>query len=219
MGFIGSVNVKRVFWSILNGLLISILTFISVSVTMSISYFILKISLSDFNIIANKIAPISANIATLFFTYYFSYQMGKKLRSAQCLFAIILVISDIACGQIFFLIFPALPKVPLLTLGNFLLLVVQLLLSWQGLKWGEMSATNMDLPNQKLTFEQIVSRYKISLREKEVISLILLAMNNKEIAQKLFISEGTVKNHLKSIFKKLNIRNRVALVNIFKEIN
>jgi DNA-binding NarL/FixJ family response regulator len=48
----------------------------------------------------------------------------------------------------------------------------------------------------------------LSDREREVLKLIGLGATNREIAEKLMISEHTVKSHLRSILNKLNIRNR-----------
>lgn len=48
----------------------------------------------------------------------------------------------------------------------------------------------------------------LSDREREVISLIGKGSTNREIAEKLVISEHTVKSHLRSILNKLNLRNR-----------
>jgi DNA-binding CsgD family transcriptional regulator len=48
-------------------------------------------------------------------------------------------------------------------------------------------------------------------RELEICALISEGKNNKEIAAKIFISEGTVKNHLTSILKKLELRDRTQL--------
>ena len=45
-------------------------------------------------------------------------------------------------------------------------------------------------------------------REKEILRLIALGGTNKEIAQKLVISEKTVKNHISSIFQALHVTNR-----------
>lgn len=45
-------------------------------------------------------------------------------------------------------------------------------------------------------------------REYEVLSLLGNGMSNKEIARKLFLSEKTVKNHLNSIFKKIDVNDR-----------
>ncbi len=46
-------------------------------------------------------------------------------------------------------------------------------------------------------------------REKEVLSLIAQGASNREIAQTLYISEKTVKNHITHIFSRLNLRDRV----------
>jgi DNA-binding NarL/FixJ family response regulator len=45
-------------------------------------------------------------------------------------------------------------------------------------------------------------------REKEVLRLIATGDSNKEIAQKLYISEGTVKNHVTNILNSLDLRDR-----------
>ncbi len=49
---------------------------------------------------------------------------------------------------------------------------------------------------------------ELSPREKEVLNLIATGANNREIAQELYISEKTVKNHVTSILSKLNLRDR-----------
>lgn len=49
-------------------------------------------------------------------------------------------------------------------------------------------------------------------REREVISLIGEGLKNKQIAQRLFISETTVRHHLTSIFDKLGVSDRLELV-------
>ena len=46
-------------------------------------------------------------------------------------------------------------------------------------------------------------------REIEVLHLLLQGLNNKEISQKLFISNHTTKAHVASIYKKLGVANRV----------
>ena len=49
---------------------------------------------------------------------------------------------------------------------------------------------------------------ELTPREKEVLCLIARGANNKEIAQQLFISERTVKNHVTSILNRLSLRDR-----------
>jgi len=62
---------------------------------------------------------------------------------------------------------------------------------------------------QKVDCEELE---KLSSREKEIAQLTKTGLSNKEIADKLGITERTVKAHLSSIYEKLNIKDRVALV-------
>ena len=54
----------------------------------------------------------------------------------------------------------------------------------------------------------------LSPREKEVLELLRLGKTNKELAEELFISENTVKVHLRNIMEKLNASNRLHAINI-----
>ncbi len=60
---------------------------------------------------------------------------------------------------------------------------------------------------------------KLSRREQEVLLLISRNMNNSEIAEKLFIAEQTVKNHISSIYSKLGIHDRAAAIKMAKTAN
>lgn len=53
--------------------------------------------------------------------------------------------------------------------------------------------------------------YGITEKEYEVIQLVAEGFSNKEIAQKLFLSEGTVRNYLSPILEKLGLRDRTQL--------
>ena len=52
---------------------------------------------------------------------------------------------------------------------------------------------------------------ELSRREMEVIQHVIQGYKNRDIAQKLFISEKTVKNHLSAIFNKLGVADRLEL--------
>ncbi|WP_413534146.1 response regulator transcription factor, partial [Empedobacter brevis] len=52
----------------------------------------------------------------------------------------------------------------------------------------------------------------LSERQLEIVDLVKKGLTNKEIAEKLFISENTVKYHLKSIYTLLGIDNRNSLI-------
>jgi DNA-binding NarL/FixJ family response regulator len=58
----------------------------------------------------------------------------------------------------------------------------------------------------------------LSQREIELLRLIALGSNNKEIGEALFITEGTVKNHITHILGKLGVRDRIQAALKAKEI-
>lgn len=49
---------------------------------------------------------------------------------------------------------------------------------------------------------------ELTAREKEVLQLIATGYSNREIATELYITERTVKNHVNSILRSLNLRDR-----------
>jgi len=66
----------------------------------------------------------------------------------------------------------------------------------------EMSRTDRDqVPTPRLTD-----------RELEVLRLVATGLNNREVAKQLFISENTVKNHVRNILEKLQLHSRMEAV-------
>lgn len=63
-----------------------------------------------------------------------------------------------------------------------------------------------------LHWSNLVERYGVSPRELEILQLVAQGMSNKEIGATLFISEGTVKNHLYRIMRKTGTSNRTEIV-------
>ena len=57
----------------------------------------------------------------------------------------------------------------------------------------------------------------ITKRELEILSLIASGMSNREIAEKLFVSENTVKTHSSRLFDKMNAKRRTQAVQLGKE--
>src|ERR1700724_1815809 len=54
-------------------------------------------------------------------------------------------------------------------------------------------------------------RSPLSQRDREIVALVAQGFKNKEMAEKMFISEQTVKNHLHNIFDKLGVSDRLEL--------
>ncbi|MDX2160259.1 MAG: response regulator transcription factor [bacterium] len=57
----------------------------------------------------------------------------------------------------------------------------------------------------------LISETQLTEREREVVQLVAEGANNREIAQRLFISEGTVKTHISNILSQLGLRDRTQL--------
>ncbi len=74
----------------------------------------------------------------------------------------------------------------------------------------------LNLSEIKIQAEHLPKHYGITKREMEIINLVIQGDSNNEIAEKLFISPGTVKTHLYRIFKKTNSKNRYELMHLCK---
>jgi len=67
--------------------------------------------------------------------------------------------------------------------------------------------------------EDFIRRHEISPREADIIVEICNGLSNQEIADKLFISLQTVKDHTSRIYSKTNVRNRMQLMTLVQTIN
>ena len=68
-------------------------------------------------------------------------------------------------------------------------------------------------PKAPTTIEKTdISSFGLTEREIELIRLVSQGLNNKEISEALFLSEGTVKNNISTILSKLALRDRTQLV-------
>lgn len=61
-------------------------------------------------------------------------------------------------------------------------------------------------------------KFCLSQRELDVVSLIAKGLTNKEIGEKLFISEYTVENHLRSIYRKMDVNNRTSVAHLLLQM-
>lgn len=73
----------------------------------------------------------------------------------------------------------------------------------------EITAKIPDLLSRSNTF--FYEKYGLTEREAEIVKMVADGSSNKEIAEQLFLSEGTVRNYLSTILDKLSLRDRTQL--------
>jgi len=69
----------------------------------------------------------------------------------------------------------------------------------------------------EVTNGQILKEYGISDREAEIIGLLIEGLSNQQIAKQLYISPNTVKTHIKNIYAKVGVNNRLQLFSLLKQ--
>ncbi|MBN1197597.1 MAG: hypothetical protein JXA62_09345 [Candidatus Aminicenantes bacterium] len=95
--------------------------------------------------------------------------------------------------------------------GLFLIALIALFLYWHRTRMRRQAGRL----RQENEIDEFCRRFGISDREREVLILLLQGMNRTRIADKLIISDATVKNHTYSLYRKLNIRSRAQLFSLF----
>jgi DNA-binding CsgD family transcriptional regulator len=108
--------------------------------------------------------------------------------------------------------------------GGLIALLFAALGIWLGLKLTKNKETiivrEVLLPApQSFTLNEVRLReLGITRRELEILELIAGGLSNREIAEKLFVSENTVKTHSSQLFDKLSARRRTQAVQMGKEL-
>lgn len=59
--------------------------------------------------------------------------------------------------------------------------------------------------------------YALSSRQEEILRLVVEGLSNAQIAERLFLSESTVKQHLRAAYKALGVRNRAEAVRVMRD--
>ena len=79
----------------------------------------------------------------------------------------------------------------------------------------EHPATDVTTQNvARPTDESASNAPRITKREQEILELIAAGLSNKEIAERLFVSENTVKTHSSRLFEKLSVNRRTQAVQV-----
>jgi DNA-binding NarL/FixJ family response regulator len=81
----------------------------------------------------------------------------------------------------------------------------------QGLVWAPRRVLAVFIERYGHEDDQTRSPLHFTLREKQVLKLLVSGMSNREIAQPLGIEVRTVKAHISTLMRKLGVRNRIAL--------
>ena len=94
---------------------------------------------------------------------------------------------------------------------------------WLGIKLTKKKETvvvrEVPVPAQPFSVNQTrLQEFGITRREHEILELIANGLSNREIAEKLFVSENTVKTHSSRLFDKLSAKRRTQAVQIGKEL-
>ena len=94
---------------------------------------------------------------------------------------------------------------------------------WLGLKLTKKKETVVvkEIPVVAQPFSVNEARLRelgITRREREILELIATGLSNREIAERLFVSENTVKTHSSRLFDKLSAKRRTQAVQIGKEL-
>ncbi|MCK5169510.1 MAG: tetratricopeptide repeat protein [Bacteroidales bacterium] len=69
----------------------------------------------------------------------------------------------------------------------------------------------------EITSKEFAEKHDLTERETEVLHLISEGMSNADIAEKIFVSTNTIKYHIKNIYIKLDVKNRVEALNKLKQ--
>lgn len=86
------------------------------------------------------------------------------------------------------------------------------------LNYGTLFTVFASTPAQSFSFEEFCKKYEVSPRESDIVREICNGLSNKEISEKLFISLQTVKDHTHRIYSKTNVKSRVQLIYLVKEL-
>ncbi|WP_431224856.1 response regulator transcription factor [Serratia sp. L9] len=80
---------------------------------------------------------------------------------------------------------------------------------------GEVVVAEVSVPSAPPGDSAAQARYALTPREREIVDLVLAGNGSQQVAERLFISLGTVKNHRKNIYGKLNIGSQAELFSLF----
>jgi DNA-binding NarL/FixJ family response regulator len=82
----------------------------------------------------------------------------------------------------------------------------------QGEVWVERRTAARMLSRVLQTGSAAAGVRALTSREREIVALVGKGLSNRDVSERLFISDSTVRNHLTSVFRKLGVRNRMEMM-------
>ncbi len=95
--------------------------------------------------------------------------------------------------------------------------VIAVLFFFIGTYINKKSRNKESLQDYEINYKAIED-LEISKRELEVLNEIAKGLSNKEVADKLFLSESTIKTHVSNLLTKLNAKRRTQAIQIAKDL-
>lgn len=105
--------------------------------------------------------------------------------------------------------------------GGLLALIFTAVGVYVGLRWTRAREVVREVRVPASPFvlnDGVLKELGITPREHEILCLIAQGLSNKEIGEKLFVSENTVKTHSSRLFEKMNVNRRVQAVQKAREL-
>lgn len=101
---------------------------------------------------------------------------------------------------------------------EFILAAIAIVFFIVGIYINKKSLHSESFPESEINFQKIEA-LELSTREYEVLIAIAKGLSNKEIGDKLFLSESTIKTHVSNLLVKLNAKRRTQAIQIAKEMH
>jgi len=98
-----------------------------------------------------------------------------------------------------------------------ILVLVALIFFFTGIYLNKKSLQKKDDATSKVNLKK-VQKLEISKREYQVLKEVALGLSNKEIADKLYLTESTIKTHVSNLLLKLNAKRRTQAIQIAKDL-
>jgi DNA-binding CsgD family transcriptional regulator len=161
-------------------------------------------------------------VAAVYLRYRAAFLPDIEYKKA-IIFLSTIIIFPMAVGSIKLVIGSSLGNISFVLERSMIYLTLMsfnLLATLWGIKYAPLLSKfeDFDRDAESLKIDDLEEKYNITKREMEVINLICLGKTNKEIADELFISVDTVKDHNYKIFQKTGVKNRTQLGKLINDL-